>query len=58
MESDELDGAAGWRWTDPGRADPGWPGARPGRGNAADSAEAAVGALYDQAAVGLIRLAG
>jgi hypothetical protein len=57
MESDELDGAAALRWTDPGRADPGWPDAQSARRTAADSAEAAVGALYDAAAVGLIRLA-
>jgi RNA polymerase sigma-70 factor (sigma-E family) len=72
MESEELAGAAALRWTDPGRTEPGWtePGwTEPGRAkpagpdtpsarpNAADSAEAAISALYEAAAVGLIRLA-
>ena len=52
MESDDLGSAAALHWTDSGRPD-----SQPARRNAADSAEAAVGALYDTHAVGLIRLA-
>jgi RNA polymerase sigma-70 factor (sigma-E family) len=53
MESDDLAGAAALRWSDSGwpRDDP------PTQPRAEHSAEAAVGALYDVAAVGLIRLA-
>jgi RNA polymerase sigma factor (sigma-70 family) len=47
MESDDPGGAAALPWTDSG-----WPAAR-GR-TAADSAAAAVGALYQDHAVGLI----
>ena len=50
MESEELGGAAALSWTDSG-----WPEAR-GK-PAADSAAAAVAALYQHHAVGLIRLA-
>jgi DNA-directed RNA polymerase specialized sigma24 family protein len=50
MESDEPGGAAALSWTDSG-----WPEAR-GK-PAADSAAAAVAALYQHHAVGLIRLA-
>jgi len=50
MESDDPGGAAALPWTDSG-----WPAAR-GK-PAADSAAAAVGALYQDHAVGLIRLA-
>ena len=50
MESEELGGAAALSWTDSG-----WPEAR-GK-PAADSAAAAVAALYRHHAVGLIRLA-
>jgi RNA polymerase sigma-70 factor (sigma-E family) len=65
MESDDLAGAAALRWsdsgwTDSGLTDSGWPDDEPParRAAAADAgAEAAVGALYDDAAVGLIRLA-
>jgi len=48
MESDDLAGAAALRWSDDSRL------AQP---RAVDSAEVAVAALYDAAAVGLIRLA-
>jgi RNA polymerase sigma-70 factor (sigma-E family) len=58
MESDDLAGAAALRWSDSGWTDSGWPDDEPpARRAAADSAEAAVAALYDAAAVGLIRLA-
>jgi RNA polymerase sigma-70 factor (sigma-E family) len=65
MESDDLAGAAALRWsdsgwTDSGLTDSGGPDEEPParRAAAADAgAEAAVGALYDDAAVGLIRLA-
>ena len=50
MESEELGGAAALSWTDSG-----WPEAR-GK-PAADSAAAAVAALYQHHAMGLIRLA-
>jgi hypothetical protein len=50
MESEELGGAAALSWTDSG-----WPEAR-GK-PATDSAAAAVAALYQHHAVGLIRLA-
>ena len=50
MESEELGGAAALSWTDSG-----WPEAR-GK-PAADSAAAAVAALYQHHAVGMIRLA-
>jgi hypothetical protein len=50
VESEELGGAAALSWTDSG-----WPEAR-GK-PAADSAAAAVAALYQHHAVGLIRLA-
>jgi len=50
VESEELGGAAALSWTDSG-----WPEAR-GK-PAADSAAAAVAALYQHQAVGLIRLA-
>ena len=58
MESDDPGGAAALRWTDPGwtdsgSTDSGWPDPQ----HAGDSAEAAVGALYQSHAVGLIRLA-
>ena len=53
MESDDLAGAAALRWSDSG-----WPDDEPPtQPRAADSAEAAVAALYADAAVGLIRLA-
>ena len=63
MESDDLAGAAALRWSDSGwtdssSTDSGWPDDEPpARRAAAADAEAAVGALYDDAAVGLIRLA-
>jgi len=63
MESDEPGGASALRWTDPDwtdpvRADPGGPDTQSARHTAADAdAQAAVGALYDAAAAGLIRLA-
>ena len=65
MESDDLAGAAALRWsdsgwTDSGLTDSGWPDDEPParRAAAADAdAEAAVAALYDAAAVGLLRLA-
>ena len=63
MESDDLAGAAALRWSDPGWTDSGstdsdWPDDEPpARRAAAADAEAAVAALYDAAAVGLIRLA-
>jgi RNA polymerase sigma-70 factor (sigma-E family) len=57
MESDDLAGAAALRWPDSGLADPGWPDSTSARPKAADGAQAAVAALYDAAAVGLIRLA-
>ena len=50
MESDDLGGAAALPWTDPD-----WPEARGAR--ASDAAAAAVAALYQSHAVGLIRLA-
>jgi RNA polymerase sigma-70 factor (sigma-E family) len=53
MESDDQAGAAALRWSDSG-----WPDDEPStQPRAADSAEAAVAALYADAAVGLIRLA-
>ena len=63
MESDDLAGAAALRWSDSGwtdssSTDSGWPDEEPpARQAAAADTEAAVGALYDDAAVGLIRLA-
>jgi RNA polymerase sigma-70 factor (sigma-E family) len=57
MESDDLAGAAALRWSDSGLTDPGWPDSTSARPKAADGAQAAVAALYDDAAVGLIRLA-
>jgi RNA polymerase sigma-70 factor (sigma-E family) len=63
MESDDLAGAAALRWsdsgwTDSGSTDAGWPDDEPpARRAAAADAAAAVAALYDDAAVGLIRLA-
>jgi RNA polymerase sigma-70 factor (sigma-E family) len=58
MESDDLAGAAALRWSDSGWTVSGWPDDEPpARRAAAADAEAAVGALYDAAAVGLIRLA-
>jgi RNA polymerase sigma-70 factor (sigma-E family) len=63
MESDDLAGAAALRWsdsgwTDSGWTDSGWPDDElPARRAEVADAEAAVAALYDAAAVGLIRLA-
>ena len=65
MESDDLAGPAALRWSDSGWSDSGWSDARPTQpkpsaadsADSADSAEVAVAALYDAAAVGLIRLA-
>ena len=57
MESDDLGGAAALRWPDPGRPDPGRPDPQGAQPQAGDSAAAAVGALYQSHAMGLIRLA-
>jgi RNA polymerase sigma-70 factor (sigma-E family) len=52
MESDDLGSAAVLRWTDSG-----WPDSHSTMPHAGDGAAAAVGALYQAHAVGLIRLA-
>src|ERR1700689_997833 len=59
MDPDELAGAGALRWTNAGRTDPGR--TDPGRphvlSHASDAPEAAIEALYQSDAVGLIRLA-